>query len=134
MARGGNGAGADRRLAIVEHRVRNAPHMPKLHENAPARFVDGVCDELPAFDLLIRPDARRVLIADARRRNRCGFADDQTGGGALGVMLGHQRVRHADLARAGTRQRRHDDAVGQFKRPDLQGIKECRHGFIPSQL
>ena len=65
-------------------------------------------------------------VALALRRDLRGFADDQAGLGALGVILGHQRQhRHiAGLLAAHARQRRHEDTVGERQRTQGNRGKE----------
>ena len=74
MALGRDRARRDRQLAVKEDRVRDTADMPQLQEDLAAGLVHGVGDELPAFDLLLRPDARRVGITHALRRDRSRFA------------------------------------------------------------
>ena len=52
----------------LKRRVRDAPHMPELREDAPARLVHAVGDGSPALDLLLRPDAGRMRVAGPSRR------------------------------------------------------------------
>ncbi|MEJ1969713.1 MAG: hypothetical protein WDN03_13925 [Rhizomicrobium sp.] len=102
--------------------------MPELQEDMAAFLVDGVHDGLPAFGLFVGPDARRVGIADAHRLDRGGLGHDQAGAGALGVIFDGERRRHAAaFQRAGARQRRHPDAIGQGERAHLDGVEQGRH-------
>ena len=123
-------AGRDRQFAIQEHRVGDAADVPQLQEDLAARVVHGLRHELPAFDLFVGPDAGRIRIADALRRDRSRLAQNQTGGCAVGVVLRHQRVGHALDARALTRKRRHDDAVLERECAKLERIEECRHELV----
>ncbi len=127
MARGRDGAGGDREFAVQEERRGNPAHMPELGKNAPARFVHGVGDELPAFHLLVRPQAGRVRITDAHRRDGGRLGDDQPGGGALHVIFRHQLVGHAHGAGAGAGERGHDDAVRQRQVTEFQRVKQSGH-------
>src|ERR1700722_11019875 len=67
--------GADRgrrhRLSAIHlpRGVRDAANMPELDEDVPAALMHAVRDFLPAFDLLLRIDAGRVLIALALLRD-----------------------------------------------------------------
>src|SRR5258705_5251110 len=78
--------GADRgwrhRLAAVRLQgvVRDAADVPGLDEDAPALFVHAVRDLAPACDLLLRIDARRILIALALLPDLTGFVDPQACG------------------------------------------------------
>ncbi len=104
--------------------------MPQLHENQAAGPVHGLGGELPALHLLVRPDPRRIRIADAQRRHRGGLADDQAGRGALRIVPRHQRARYPLHARSGAGERRHHDAVAQGMVPDFEGIEERGHGDV----
>ena len=77
--------------------------------------MDGIGDQLPAGHLRIAMDARRERVALALRCHLGGFADDQTGAGPLRVIERVQRMGHIACAGATTRQRGHDDAVGQVE-------------------
>jgi hypothetical protein len=114
----------DRQFAVEENRVRHTADVPQLQEDLAARVMHGFRHELPAFDLLVRPDARGIRVADALRRDRGRFAQDEAGGRAVGVVLRHQRVRHAFAARALTRKRSHDDAVAQREGADFEWVEK----------
>nr|GEU28208.1 urease accessory protein G [Tanacetum cinerariifolium] len=114
VALGGDSRWRHRQFAVQQARVRDAAHVPQLGKDHAAGPVHGSRDQFPAFHLLVGPQARRVGIAHALRRDRGRFAQDQAGAGALLVVPGHQGVRHAAAARgAGAREGRHDDAVFQ---------------------
>jgi hypothetical protein len=106
--------------------------VPQLQEDLAAGAVDGFGDVGPAAYLIVGPDARGVRVADAHRRDRSGFAEDQAGRGALYVVLGHQRVRHSAFVGAAAGQRGHDDAVGQFQVAQFDRIENSRHSLQPS--
>src|SRR6185503_12101205 len=95
MPLGGNGAGGYRLLAIEEIRIGNAAHMPKLQEDVTALLVNGIDNRLPAFRLLVGPDARRVGIAHAYRIDRRGFGHDETCTRALRIIFDSERRGHA---------------------------------------
>ncbi|MNN40350.1 hypothetical protein D3C81_1544210 [compost metagenome] len=103
--------------------MRKPPHMPQLANDLAASRMHGIRDQLPASHLLVRPDARCQGIAARLRRNIRRLADDQAGAGPLGVVLGVHGVRHAIVAHAAARERRHDDAVGQRQRAQLDWRK-----------
>ena len=54
--------------AGLQRGMRDAPDMPELQKNPPARRMHRVGDELPAGDLLGAVDARRARIAEPLRR------------------------------------------------------------------
>ena len=62
-----DGAGRDRQCASEIVGMRDASDMPELQEDGPTCRVHGFRDALPARDLFLRPDARRIGIADAHR-------------------------------------------------------------------
>ena len=64
------------RAAGLQRRMRDAPYMPELQENPAAGRVHGVGDELPAGDLFVAINARRVRVAETLRRHLRGFGDD----------------------------------------------------------
>src|SRR5438552_3788338 len=95
--------------------MRDATDVPKLKENAAAGGMHGVGDLAPAFDLRIGEDAGSIGITEAVRRNGGGFRDDQTGGGALMVILRVEFTGNIASAGAATGERGHQDSVGQLK-------------------
>ena len=99
------------------------PTCQSCKQDAAAGFVHGAGDQFPAFDLLGRPDAWRVGIADAHRRDAGGFGQHQAGAGALAIVFGHHGVGHAAGARAAARQRGQKDAVRQAPFADGQRIE-----------
>ncbi len=118
--------GRDRRAAVrLQRRVRDAPHVPKLRENAPARLVRRLCHVAPAFDLRLavearRPDVALALLADLRR-----LGDDQPGARALAVIGRGEFVRRVgSVGGAVARQRRHHDAIGQLEIAEPEGPKQ----------
>ena len=108
-----NRARRDRQFTIQVDRVGYAPDVPELCENPPALVMHGLGHQFPAFDLLIRPQARRIGIADALRCHGGGFRKNQTGTGALGIIFGIQRMGHPPGRSAAACQRGHNDTVGQ---------------------
>ncbi|MNO54146.1 hypothetical protein D3C76_446110 [compost metagenome] len=115
MAFGLDGTGGHGQLTVQVAGVGDTAHVPQLQEDASARAVHGLGDVVPATHLFIVPDTRGIRVADAHRRDRGRFAEDQPGAGALDVVLGHQCIGHAALVGAAAGQRRHDDAVGQLQ-------------------
>ena len=129
MALGRDGARRDRRKAVVIDRIGNPADVPELQEDAAARGVDGLGDRPPALDLLVRPDAGRARIADALRRDGGRLGEDEAGGGALDVIVAHQRI--GDPARHGRAvagQGRQEDAVRDPEVAEDERIEERGHG------
>src|ERR1700751_5299347 len=82
--------------------------------------VHGGGDTFPPGDLFGAVNARRARIADALRRDLCGFADDQSGTGALGGVSRVERPRYIAAAGSITRHWRHHDSIGQLQRTELE--------------
>ena len=83
------------------------------------------------LDLRRREDAGRAIPGDRLRRDVGGLGDDQAGGGALHVVLGHHRRRHALERGARARERRHDDAVGQREVAERERAEQVGHQSSP---
>jgi len=107
------GARRDGLGAVEKKWMRDAPDMPQLQQHAAARIMYRARDHFPARDLLLRPDSRRVGIADAHRRHRGRFRKNDARRGALDIIFRHHRIRHASRACPAARERRHQNAVGQ---------------------
>ena len=110
-----------------QREVRDAAHMPELHDDLAALGVNRVGDLLPARDLFFAVDARRVEVALAFGRNLRALGDDQPGAGALLVVRDHQRGGH--LVRAGTVAGEwcHHDAVGGGDIAEMDRIEQRGH-------
>src|SRR6516165_7890562 len=100
--------------------MRDAANMPKLQKHPPTGRVHGVSDAFPAGDLLSAVDTGRAWIADPLWRDLCGFADDQSSAGTLGIIGGIERPRYIAAAGAIARHRRHHNAIGQLQRTELE--------------
>ena len=70
-------------------------------------------DFLPAVNLLLAMDTRRLRITLALWGDLGSLGNDQAGAGALGVIARIKRVRDIACGGATTCQGRHDDTVGQ---------------------
>ena len=104
--------------------------MPELDEDASAALMHAVGHLAPAGDLFLRIDAGRVLIALALLRDLAGLGDQQARGGALAVIFDCQRIGHQARDRAVAGQGRHDKAVGQRERTELEGLEKFAEHFI----
>ena len=89
--------------------------MPDLREDVASGVVDGCGDGLPGFDLFARPDAGDVGVADAERVDGDAFGDDESGGGALRVVLGDDGRGDVVGGAAEAGERSHEDAVGEVE-------------------
>ena len=119
--------GATGSLAVEEVGVGDAADVPDLREDVAACVVDGCGDGLPGFDLLLRPEAGDVGVADAQGVDGSAFGDDEAGGGALGVVVGHDGRGDVVGGAAQAGERGHEDAVGEVEVADLDGIEEGGH-------
>jgi polyphosphate glucokinase len=95
----------------LKTRMRDPAHVPELEKNSSARLMHSLGDFLPSGDLFVCVDAGRIGTASALLGNRHGFADNQSRRRPLGIILRHQRRRHAIRPCAHPRERSHDNAV-----------------------
>ncbi len=123
IAFGGDGARRHGKRSVQEARIGYPAHMPQLQEDSAAGFMHGLRRELPALDLFRRPDTRCVGVADPHRRDHGSLRNDESGGGALGVVLRHQTIGDAAGAGAAARQGRHEDAVRQRQITESEWIE-----------
>jgi hypothetical protein len=108
--------------------MRNAPDVPELQEDASALLAHCLGRELPAFDLLLRPDARGADVALTLGGDVGCLGDDEAGRGALGVVGRLQLARYAIVIGTRARQRRHDDAVGEGVGAEPNRVEEIGLG------
>src|SRR5581483_2261160 len=101
----------------------DATGMHQLYENAPAVGVHGVGDFAPAARLLLIEAAGNARITEPVRRRRRTLGNDQAGTGPQAVILRHHVVRNV-AERATTGHRRHDNAVLQRDRTELELTKK----------
>ena len=84
--------------------------------------MDGSGDGLPEFGLFLGPEAGDVGVAYPEGVDGSAFGDDEAGGGALGIVLSHDRggvvVGGATEAGKGC----HEDAVGEVEVAELDGV------------
>jgi len=116
--------GRDRKLAVVEIRVRDASDMPELEKDFAARTMHRFGNSRPTGNLLAGMDARHADIADTLGADLRRFGDDQSRGGALGVVGCGGRVRDVVLKRAAAGHRRHHQAIVEFDVSQLIGQKQ----------
>jgi len=110
-------------LVGLQGRMRDASDVPQLQKNPAAGLVHGARSELPALDLLRRPDARGIGVAYPHRRHHRGLRQNEPRGSALSVILGHQPIGNAAGAGTAACERRHDDAVGKLEIAELEGFE-----------
>ena len=115
MAGGRNGARSDGLIALEKDRVGDTAHVPDLCKDQTAGSVYGGRNRLPCSHLLLAPDARNLGIADALRRHRNAFRNDEPGTRALTVVVSNDRGWNVVRSSAQTCQRSHDDAIRQQK-------------------
>ena len=105
--------------------MRRRTGVPELREDNTTRTVHCVGDRGPAADLGVGEQSRDVVPADGVATDPRTLGDDQTGRGTLGVIALMQfRRRQVGIRCAATRQRRHDDAVGELEPARPVGPKQ----------
>ncbi|MNS79694.1 hypothetical protein D3C72_1133550 [compost metagenome] len=130
---GGDGRGRDGLAATgLQFGVRDAAHVPQLHDDLAALGVHGVGHALPAFELFGAVEAGHVGVALALVADGGGFGDEQAGAGALGVVGGGD-VGRDRVGRAVARERRHHDAVGELEVAGLDGVEKGGHRGLRGQ-
>ena len=99
----------------------NAADVPELGSHLAAMLVYGVGNVAPAGYLFGAVNAGGVGVALAGRGDLRAFADDQSGIGALAVVLAHQLGGNVvRVVRPFAGQRGHDDTVGKRNGPGSQ--------------
>ncbi len=98
--------------------------MPELEIDVAAAFVHAIRHLAPAGDLFLGIDAGRVLVALALLRDLGGFADQETGGRALAVVVDRQRIGNEAGESAIAGQRRHHGAIGQCDGAEFVGLEK----------
>ena len=84
----------NRRLPVrLQGDVRNAAHVPELHDDRSSFRMHRVGDVAPTRDLLVAVEAGRVEIALAFGADLGGLGDDQAGRGELRIVGRHDRRR-----------------------------------------
>ena len=105
--------------------MRDTTDVPELGGHQPTGLVDGIGDAAPARHLLGGVDAGGVHVALALGRDLRALADDQSGAGALDVVLPHQVVGDvAGLVGTHPGQWRHHDPVRQLVGAHLQRAQQ----------
>ena len=126
--------GPDGRGGDWENSVRlkawmgDATDVPELEEDAASSGMNGLDDFFPSGDLFRGVDAGGVGVAVAERRDRGCFGNDQTGGGALAIVLGIQFIRDVACRGSAPSEGSHQNPMGEVKGPDLKGGKKWGHG------
>ncbi|ELS53813.1 putative NADH:flavin oxidoreductase/NADH oxidase [Streptomyces viridochromogenes Tue57] len=128
--RQGHGRGRDRRAA-GGRRMADPPAVLELKEHPPAACPHGLGHLTPSGHVPVgvhRGDVRIRL--PGRVRCRC-LADDQAGGGALGIVRDHQVGGGAVGLRAVAGERRHHEVVGKVEPAQpgrCQEVRRLPHG------
>jgi hypothetical protein len=113
--------------------MRNATDMPELSEDLATGRMHRVGDPFPAGNLFGGMNAGGADIPDALRADLRGLGDDQTGAGALDIIVRRERIGHIALERAAACHRRHHHAVLQGEIAQRVGRKQRRFalGCLP---
>ena len=104
----------------------DTPGVHELHHDFPAARVHGIGHQTPALHLGGIEQTGDARIAQSIGRGRDALGNEQAGGGALGVVVGHQRVGRVGFDGAAARHGRHDDTVGKVQLAGGKGFKQ--HG------
>ncbi len=119
-----DGGRRDRQIAIMETAMGCPPAMPKLHENGRALGMNRSDDLPPSQRLRVGVNPWAIRPAYALFGHHRGFADNQASRGALGVVLGHQRVGQTLFTGARAGHGRHRHAVFERQIAQLERIKQ----------
>jgi hypothetical protein len=122
---GGGGHGRFRYLAV--ERVRDAAAVHELHEHFCAPRVDRVGDAFPGRDLFRRVNAGCAAVALAGEARLGTLGNDQSGTGALGVVVTYEGLWNPHRICPVPGERRHDDAVLQLEVVEAGRRKEAGH-------
>lgn len=101
--------------------------MPDLGEDAATSVMDGSGDGFPCLGLFFGPDAWDLRVADAEGIDGGAFGKNESGGGALGVVLGLNGRGDVVDGAAQAGEGCHEDAVGEMKVAELEGVEKVRH-------
>ena len=126
---GSDGRGGDWKNSVrLKAGMGDTTDVPELKKDAAPCGMNGLNDLFPSRDLFGGVDAGGVRVAVAERRDGGRFCNDQTGGGALAIVLGIQFIR--DVARGGSApsEGSHQNPMGEVKGPELKGGKKWGHG------
>ena len=110
--------------------MRDAAHVPQLHDDLAARGVNRVGHHFPQGHLFIAPDAGHIRVALALVADGGGLGHDEPGAvhrvSALRVVSGHQ-LRRPGAGRAIAGEGCHHDAVGKVHGTDLKRAEQIGH-------
>lgn len=127
--------GADRGQSVRQQdRVADAARVHELGEDPAARGVHRVGDCAPGRDLLRAVQTRGggVALADDGRLDALG--DDETGRGALGVVLDGEFGGGAAVTGTAAGHRGHGDAVGELGAGQVDRVECCGHEYPSENL
>ncbi len=110
--------------------VGRAAEMEQLADDEASVAVDFVGDGLPGYDLVVSPDARRVGIATATRRDDASLGDDEGAWNLrpLTVVLFHHGRRNVVVGSTEPGQAGHANAVLDFDSSDFKWLPEAIWG------
>ena len=129
LGRRGRGNARHRRLPVwLMCRVTDAPDMPELQEDSPARRMHTIGHDLPTSHLRGTVNPGSVRIALALRRDLRGLRNQQAIGGALRVVHCLQLARNAiRVLGALASKRSHEYAVGTKKSAQVNRLNQWVH-------
>ena len=124
-----NGARSHRLGSAIEQRMTGTTAMPELEDDLAAFLMHGIGDGFPAFDLSIGVDAGLHPEGGIALHDHRGLGDDQTGAGPLRVVFGHERRGIVIGIGTATRERGHEDTVGELQSAGGERGEEV-HGVV----
>src|ERR1700679_1491396 len=104
--------------------MRDSTDMPQLKEDAASTIVNGLHNAAPSSHLFGRMNPWSISAPLAHRRDLRRLGHDESSGSALRVKRRREFARHAVVVCAGTRKGRHEDAIRQNQRAELNGFEE----------
>jgi len=125
---GSDGGGGNRQNSIgLKTGMGDTTNVPELEKDAAPCGMNGLDDFFPSGDLFEGMDSGGVGVTVAERRDGGRFANDQSSGSSLAIVLGIQFI--WDVARGGPASGKgsHQDSVGELKRAKLKGGEKRRH-------
>jgi hypothetical protein len=126
---GPDGRGGDWKNSVgLKAGMGDATNMPELEKDVASRGMNGLDDFFPSGDLFRGVDAGSIGVPVAERRDRGRLGNDQTGGGALAIVLGIQFIRDVACRGSAPSEGSHQDPMGKVKGPELKGSEKWGHG------
>jgi len=125
---GSDGGGGDWENSVgLKAGMGDATNVPELEEDAAPRGMNGLNDFFPSRDLFGGVDAWGVGVTVAEGGDGSCFANDQSGGGSLAIVLGIQFIGDVACRGSAPSEGSHQDPMGKVKGSELKGGEKGRH-------